>query len=299
MTDTFERAFSDNELEIVRKVRSYAAASDLPFDPVAIAHRAATQHRAASPTRGRLPTFDVSTRLAVGLLVATLVVAGGSSSLVALWGGVAGTPAPPSTLMGTSAASPSLAPSPGGTTAVSPMARPPVAPSSDLKTYTSPRYGYSIRYPANWSIRGAAYEISPIDEPYDSEPGVDYLSASAPLLVDPNLVVAAPKVDAGVTLDDWVADIDRLIAGVDPLCASATTTPVQIDGQPGRLITLGDCPKGGYLLWAAVVHGGRAYEIIWGDEFARNDPTLRSADTALFMKILESFRFQPDEAPSR
>ena len=255
--------------------------------------RTTTQHQAALRLPWRFAQMTPATRIALAI-VTLVVVGGGSIYLVAQRGGAGG---PPSSPVATLAPAASLTPTqaPPSTATSSPARTPPVAPSSELKTFTSPRYGYSIDYPSNWRTRPSTGEITAIDHPYDGEQRVDYLSASAPLLVDPALVVAAPKIDAGTTLDNWVSTIDGLVG-----CAPTGSTAVQIGGEPGRLITFDNClvDRSGFLLWAGVLHGDRAYHIVWLDQYAMGNPALQATDRSIFTRMLASFTFEPGAAPS-
>jgi hypothetical protein len=174
-------------------------------------------------------------------------------------------------------ASPSLAPS-----------QPPV-PSSTLVPFTSTTYGYSITYPSDFNVRRATSVLDSTLYPADTNTSIDYFSASAPASVDPGLIVAGPIVPAGTTLVAWTASIEQQ-QGAGLGCPPAQASePVQIGGEQGQLLTWTSCPV--WLLWAGVVHGDRAYHLIFIDDNATNDPARQSTEKALFLRILASVTF--------
>lgn len=189
------------------------------------------------------------------------------------------------------AATPSLTPNtvlPSASAASSDLATPPVAPTSELQPFTSSAYAYTVSYPSNWNVREATTQISSIQTPHDFDPGIDYFSATAPETSDPALVIAGPEVEAGKTLDEWVADVERDASGVG--CdAPDAEEDTQLGGGAASILTWYDCHA--FLLWAAAVHGDHAYHVIWVDMYARGNPALQSADKALFQAILASFAF--------
>jgi hypothetical protein len=194
------------------------------------------------------------------------------------------------------APSPSPSGSPVSTTVPSPTPAQRVTPSATRVPFTSSAYGYSLSYPANWKTRPSVGTLARITYPYDFDPAVDYFSVTAPDVGDPGLIVAGPLVTAATTLTSWAAAIQSLQANT-AICPPATSAEnVQIGGQPGRLLTWVACPA--YLLWAGVVHGGRAYHVILIDQFAVNDGALEAADRALFLRILASFKFTAGPSPS-
>jgi hypothetical protein len=208
-------------------------------------------------------------------------------------GGLAGCqPGPASSASSSPAAlaTASQAPSsPSPLASAAPLPTQPVAPSASLVSFTSSRYGYSVSYPANWKSRASAVELDPTTYPADFQTGTDYFSATSPDVGDPGLVIAGPLVASGTTLTSWAATFQKLQLNDLNCPAADASEDIQIGGQPGRLLTWSGCPA--YLLWAGVVHGNRAYHIAWIDQFATGNPTLQSADKALFLKIVASFKF--------
>jgi hypothetical protein len=167
----------------------------------------------------------------------------------------------------------------------------PPVPSTVLVNFSSAAYGYSIDYPSNWKSRSTDRQILLTEYPYaphaQSGSAVDLFSATADGDTDPVLIVAAPVVDGAMTLDKWVARIEKLQTE-DSCPPPEASEDIQAGGEPGRLLTW-NCPY--FLFWAAVVHGNRAYHVVWLDQPALGNPALQAADKALFEKILASLTF--------
>jgi hypothetical protein len=238
-----------------------------------------TRQRHALRVPWRFPPMSTPVRLASAAIVVVIGVAVGASVL--------GRPA--SNIGGPATPFPSPTSTPLSTLI------PPVVPSSVLVKFSSAAYEYSIDYPSNWKIRRSDRQILLHEYPYD-QAGADFFSATAPDVNDPELVVAAPVVDGGMTLDAWVALIEKL--QTDDSCPSpGASEDIQLGGEPGRLLTW-NCPY--FLFWAAVVHGNRAYHVIWNDQLALGSPALQAADKALFERLLASFTYttNPPAAPS-
>jgi hypothetical protein len=167
---------------------------------------------------------------------------------------------------------------------------PPVTPSSTLVPFTSSTYGYSLSYPSNWGTRPATATHDRTIYPTDTDASVDYFSASAPAQGDPGLIVAGAIVPGTTTLADWTAAVQQLQAGAGFTCPPPQASePLQIGGEPAELMTWTSCPV--WLLWGAVVHGDRAYHLIFIDDNATNDPARQATDKALFLRILGSVTF--------
>jgi hypothetical protein len=136
------------------------------------------------------------------------------------------------------------------------------------------------------------------DYPFDFNTAVDYFGGTAPVVGDPGLIVAGPVTDSGMTLDTWVANITKLQQKQQSCASPQASENIRLGGEPGRLLTWTGCPA--FVLWAAVVHGNRSYDIIWIDQYANGSGTLQAADKALFKTILASFAFttKPTAVPS-
>jgi hypothetical protein len=216
------------------------------------------------------------------LVAASIVIATLAFGVLVLQTPIIGPPRPTSTPAPTPTASPITTPPP----------TPPVVPSSTLVPFTSTTYGYSIKYPSNWGTRPSVATHDRTIYPTDTDASVDYFSASAPTANDPGLIVAGPSVPRGTTLAAWTAAVEQLQAGAGFTCPPPQVSePLQIGGEPAQLLTWTTCPS--WLLWAAVVHGNRAYHLIWIDQNATNNPALQTTDKALFLRILASVTFGP------
>jgi hypothetical protein len=180
-------------------------------------------------------------------------------------------------------------PSPTVAPSVTPAPTQPVAPSAALTPYRSPRHGYAIAYPSNWKYHSAPGTIDATTYPYDFSGGVDYFSATSPTVSDPGLIAAGPDVPAGTTLTSWITTIENMQATTLSCPAPDATEDITIGGDPGQVLTWNDCPV--YLLWAGVVHGSHAYEVLLVDQWAVANPALQATDKALFLRILTSITF--------
>ena len=204
--------------------------------------------------------------------------------------GVPATPSPqPISTPAPSAEVATPAPSP----ARSPVAA--VVPSSDLVRFASTVYPYTISIPSNWKSRPAILPITPDEFPYPDNLAVDYFSASAPDQVSPALIVAAPVVTGGTTLETWVATIEKrqrdtgVARGWAQCTSPDTSSAIRFGSGAGRLLTWNACPA--FVLWAATVHQDRAVHILWVDDQATDDPALQASEKALFERILATFDF--------
>jgi hypothetical protein len=230
----------------------------------------------------RFRTMTNPFRLAAAVVIAVLVIGGG---LLILRG-----PAQPTIGGPSPSPSPSATPLPSPSGPVVPSPSGPVVPSSTLIPFSSTIYPYAISYPSNWKSRGSERPISATEFPYDYNVGVDYFSASAPTIGDPGLIAAAPVVDSGTTLASWIANINAMQA-----CgATDGSEALQLAGVTGRLLTWQKCPV--FLMWATVLNGDRAYNVIWINSNSDGDAALQAADKARFLHVLASFAFTPTPA---
>jgi hypothetical protein len=172
-------------------------------------------HRLDRLTLAALAALTVMA-LVVGGLVVRPFASGGSN--------VGGLPPVPS-------ASP--APSPSEAPSAAPIPTTLVIPAmSDL--YTSRRFGYSVLYPADWSVEQATQTWSPPDWKADDSPGqpFDYISDEGEV---PVLRAASALVPEGLAnVNDW---IDEFLIFGDPNCVPPRETQevISIDGAPGRI----------------------------------------------------------------
>jgi len=131
------------------------------------------------------------------------------------------------------APSASPAPSPSETPSAAPIPTTLVIPAMS-ELYTSRRFGYSVQYPAAWSVEQATQTWSPPDWKADASPGepFDYISGGGepPIL----RVASAPLPDGLANVNDW---IDEYLTFGDPNCVPPRERSelISIDGAPGRL----------------------------------------------------------------
>jgi hypothetical protein len=165
----------------------------------------------------------------------------------------------------------------GGTATESALAAPsraaPAAVTALTQTFTSPAYGYSIKHPVTFSPTTATTKLHGAAVPNMDGDGVDLLSGSTAVIV-----MAAPEISAGTTLEQWTADT------ATGFCGTATATEaVQVGGLPATMSTFGSC-AGLFHLWVTAVGDGRGYHVIW-----TNQRGTEAADRALFESMLASF----------
>lgn len=174
--------------------------------------------------------------------------------------------------------------------------RPSEPPPTDaaVTPFTSPVYGYSMRYPSGWTVREAERPLTEHEYPDVDSTGIDYFSETAP--DDPThgtlalaIGVAAPAVPNGTTLNDWATNVEESHMSLLGCAPAERNEDIQIGGEPGRLLMWKDCPA--FLLWAEVVHGTHAFHVWLVDSQATSDLATQEADEALFTQVLASLAF--------
>lgn len=141
---------------------------------------------------------------------------------------------------GASTPSPAVSPS---APAPSPSTRPTPTPYSintpTWTTYTSARYGFSIGYPADWSVHTRATR----DWTYPADAAVNMYSTALETFVAPGDSIAAAAwsvaVKSGTTLDAWIQAYCPLAESPAP--SDCTTMPgrtvaATMDGHAGSLV---------------------------------------------------------------
>lgn len=235
---------------------------------IAVDVRTTRQSRRSIWFPWRFPTVDRLSLVALAAVaVMVLAIVGLAVSRIGPGGGNVGgpPPAPSASPSPSTSEAPSAAPS-GPTTLVIPVMS---------EVYVSRRYGYSIRYPADWSVAEASQAWSPPDwkgagspaEAFDFIGGGDgppgFRAASAPL----------PKGLPNV--NDW---IDEFLTFGDPSCVPQRETQelISIDGAPGRLWD--SCGE----VEATFVLGGRVYmfTLFLGSDLVTNGRELFDAFAA-------------------
>lgn len=219
----------------------------------------------------RFPPMSTFAKLAVA---AVAVIAVGAVGIYAFQ---------PRSLPGVGAAptaSPTPSPTASPTASPSPTAVPTPPPLSE--TFTSPRNGISIAYPAGW-------RTNPATKPWTTRVWPDFVAETGDVLYDDSLpepelfIVLASQPLGGMTPDEWTAEV---IASDDG-CGS--TVPVTIDGADGLVGTPG-CTR------AAVTLDDRGYLVVLytgGD-----DPKVDAYDTAWFEQLLATIDLRPEDLAS-
>lgn len=181
---------------------------------------------------------------------------------------------------------PGSGPGSGGPTPTpSPTTPPPSASATPspltLKTYSSQRYAYSLDYPADWKVREAVRSLPAYEAPWYDSDAVDYFARTTAVV--PGIIVAAPEVPKGTTVEEWSASTAEATCG-----PPTDRETIEIGGEPGSLLTYSSCFNT-YHLWAVVLHGTSAYHIVWIDSIG--PPEAAASDVVLFEKVLETFIF--------
>jgi hypothetical protein len=214
--------------------------------------------------RGRLAPWrsthmNMFARGAAVLVVA--VVAIGALALVA--GPRVGGPSPSSP-----ASSPSSASSPASSSPSAPASEPPL-PTLDA-TFTSPSYGYQVKYPSGWTVTPGIGPWPPGTERFPGDPVSD-------AIVTPSgtdrvrLSGASIALPTGMTMDQFRAFASPLSSpfNSDP-CTPVAPLPVPLKinypANPGAVeavVSINGCTAlaefGGYIYDVEVIAGGRGY----------------------------------------
>lgn len=144
----------------------------------------------------------------------------------------------------------------------------PIGADWTARSFTSERYGYSMRYPNGWSVasRGQADRFSK-----------DPARAALPFVT-----VAAQDLAPGTTAARWTVIVES-VPGVG--CAYDWYRRISVDGEAGRVTTYRSC-NGTAQQWASFVHGGRGYRVVWRGKIGTN-----KAAGPLFDALLRSVVF--------
>jgi hypothetical protein len=143
-------------------------------------------------------------------------------------------------------------------------------------TFTSERYGYSIRYPAGWSARAA---------PADGQ--ADRLSRDPGSSALPDVSIAAEELPATTTPADWTVIVNSRSEAAG--CAPYHTHSLTAGGETIRITSFRNC-DGVSRQWASFVHDGSGYSVLW-----RGRPGLAQveADTPRFDALLRTIVLSP------
>ena len=239
------------------------------------------EHQGSRPRlRWSGPSLAMLLIVAVGLAGFAILVRQNPSAV----NGPAVSASPSPTPTPTSRASPS--PQASSFPSILPAASPVAIPSLS-QTFVSSRNGFSVRYPAGWTVKPATESWLPDTYLPQGNPALDDLELAGAV----RLVVASQRIAAGQTEDQWLAAYAPTYQG-SSLCATnpATSPRLSIDGQSGYL-DMSACATaldasiaaGGVTFDAIVFSGGRAYQI-----------TLDGlVDRAFFDAVLATIKLDP------
>jgi hypothetical protein len=179
---------------------------------------------------------------------------------------------------------PAVSPSPSPTASVSPSASPLTASASApappvlTATFTSPRNGFSLTYPGDWTVTPATARWEPGAVNLWESAALDELQGATVRFAGTSQALAT-----GQTPEDWLAAYApaSCIGGVE-------TWPTVAIGSVTGYITANGCEapdppvaKGGHLFDAVAVVGGRAYNFTMDGELTLADISAVLAAVAL------------------
>ncbi len=189
----------------------------------------------------------------------------------------------------TSAPTGGVAPTPSPQGSAAPSSSAVIVPAL-TETFVSPRNGFSLRYPAGWTVTPAT-EGWPANTylPYGN-PALDTLERAR----EARLIISTQVLGLGQTEEAWLAAFFRPFDGPEPCAGDWTTWPrIDIGGQSGYLDAV-DCPVPAdskisdpdISFDALVFSGGRVYQIgLDGD-----------VDLAYFEALLATVQLDPASA---
>lgn len=240
----------------------------------AIAVSTRTTHQARLPDwlPWRAPNMNGMTRLALTVVAVVAVVVGG---LFVLRPGTQ-----PAVVGGPGSAAPSVSPSPSA----SPPAAgsPAVSVGALTQAFTSTAFGYSMKYPADWtsnSTTGEGPTPGGADEFNSVESGWYLRTLSRPI-------------PGGVVVDDWILRTLQASDQVACMPPRNTQESVTIDGHEGRILGFCGTPIAPQIE-ATVAVGNRAYLFTLNDNrVVPNEQESR----ALFDRIVATITLDPASA---
>ena len=153
------------------------------------------------------------------------------------------------------------------------------------QTFTSARYGYTLRYLAGWSALAAA-------RPLTSDELLSYTSDSADKFSEdprgtgrPELTIGAHAVPASTTIDDLRrATVRRIADRVG--CRPQTQTTTTVDDEQAILLDYPSCATFD-TLWTVVVHDSFAFHVVWWSEQGKG-----ATDRPLYEQFLGTLTFK-------
>lgn len=244
---------------------------------IAVTTRTTRQSRLPRWMPWRAPTLNGLTRTALAAVAVVAVVAGGLYLLrpgTDQPGGVGGPASPVPSVSPTPSASPSPTPSPP------PSPEPPVGALT--QAFTSPTFGYSIRYPAGWTV-------NPTTGDGPSPGGADDFNSAAWGWYFRALSRVVPD---GVAVDAWILATLQQSNDVGCMPPRSTQETVTIDGHEGRILGFCGTPLASQIE-ATVVVDNRAYLFTLGDN--QESPDANEA-RALFDRLAATIKLDPQSA---
>ena len=248
---------------------------------IAVSTRTTHQSRLPNWLPWRASNMNGMSRLAIAAVAVVAVVVGGLLILrpgTDQPGGVGGPGSPVPSL----SAAPSASPVPSASPAPSPAAIPEPPVGALTRAFTSPTFGYSIQYPAGWTVTpttGEGPTPGGADE-FVSAAGGWYLRALSRAVPD------------GVVVDDWI--LQTLQQSDDPGCMPRRDTmeSVTIDGNEGRVLGFCGTPPAPQIE-ATVVVDKRAYLFtLFDPQEAPSEAEAR----ALFDRLTTTITLDPGSA---
>jgi hypothetical protein len=248
---------------------------------IAVSTRNIRQSRLPDWLPWRAPNMNGMTRTALAAVAVVAVVVGGLFVLRSGTDESGGVGGPASAVPSVSPA-PSASPLPSASPAPSTSAIPEPPVGAMTQAFTSPTFGYSIQYPAGWTVTpttGQGPTPGGADD-FVSAAGGWYLRA---------LSVAVPD---GVVVDDWI--IQTLQHSDDPGCMPRRDTmeSVTVDGHEGRLLGFCGVPPAPQIE-ATVVVDKRAYLFTL---FDGREAASAEAARPLFDAFMATVKLDPQSA---
>ena len=162
------------------------------------------------------------------------------------------------------------------------------------QSFTSEKYGYSVRYPADWRVEPATTLWFPPDWGASGS-DMSELDLIAPV-ADPGLFRAASALapDAG-SVDDWIAEFITMSDFADCNPPRESLEQVVIGGKAGRLRGFcGNSPA--TEIEATVVVGSRVYVFTL---FSGVENAIEADERALFDAFAATIELHPEDAQAR
>jgi hypothetical protein len=139
-------------------------------------------------------------------------------------------------------------------------------------TFTSPVYGYTVRYPADWSVVPGKRQLRADGLPCaECEEPDNFWVVSDEVAI----TIAASQLPAETTLDTWTATVTERIpakfgAFIGPLTSQSA---VSVGGESGILSVY--VSQDATVLWITVVRGTEGWHLIWTDQPNVEPATIR------------------------